>query len=258
MTAADPAIDFIVAGVQKGGTTALYAYLNEHPGIGMARIKEAHFFDDETGRIDWADPDYGAYHALFDRGGPEGRRYGEATPIYVYWPNALERILRYNPRIRLILLFRDPVERAYSHWQMEYARGAEREPFAFCIREGRARVGSDPAAPGFHRVFSYVERGFYGSQLRRLFSLFPREQVLVLSSEDLRREPDAVLRRVCRFLEVAEPAGRVEARAVHVARAFDYGAGMSRADEALLRGLYGEEMELFRALSGLSVPGWSA
>ena len=171
-------ISFLVAGVQKGGTTALFHYLDDLPGVQMAPAKEVHFFDDETG-VDWARPDYARLHAAFP--GADGRPRGEATPIYVYWPNCLERIARYNPAMRLILLFRDPVERAWSQWKMEYARGWETEPFAWCVRQGRARVDS-PEAPGFHRVFSYVERGFYGAQLARVFQLFPREQVLALRS----------------------------------------------------------------------------
>src|SRR5688500_16151686 len=97
-------IDFIVAGVQKAGTTALYDYLSEDPAIGLSRVKEVHFFDDES--RNWAAADYGPYHAQFDWERPAIR--GEATPIYAYWPDALERIARYNPAMRLVLLLRDP------------------------------------------------------------------------------------------------------------------------------------------------------
>ena len=86
-------VAFIVAGVQKGGTTALFDYLGEEPALSLAREKEVHFFDDED--QDWAAPDYGAYHAHF--AAPDGRQRGEATPIYLYWPGSLERIAAYNP-----------------------------------------------------------------------------------------------------------------------------------------------------------------
>jgi hypothetical protein len=95
--------------------------------------------------------------------------------------NSLERIAAYNPRMRLILIFRDPIERAWSHWKMEYARGAETESFAWSIRDGRSRVDAGSVRAGLHRVYSYVERGFYGAQVERLLALFPREQVLFLS-----------------------------------------------------------------------------
>ena len=134
---------------------------------------------------------------------PTGRPCGEATPIYAYWRQAPERIRTYNPAMRLILTLRDPVERAWSHWRMEVARGAEMRPFAWCIREGRARVAAAPA--GQHRVFSYVERGFYADQLERLFQLFPPTQVLVLRSDVLKADPGEALNQVRRFLGL--PAG---------------------------------------------------
>lgn len=88
---------------------------------------------------------------------------------------------------------------------MEYARAWEREPFAWCIREGRARVDC-PEAPGFHRIYSYVERGFYAAQLDRLFAIFPREQVMLIGSERLEAEPNAVLAEICDFMGAAHPA----------------------------------------------------
>ena len=113
-------VSFLIAGVQKGGTTALDAYLRDHPDVQMASMKEAHFFDDEG--QDWAQPDYARYHALF---ADDGRLRGEATPIYVYWPNSLERIARYRQDMRLILLFRDPVAKP------DWVRPRRHEPISF-------------------------------------------------------------------------------------------------------------------------------
>lgn len=248
-------VGFLVAGVQKGGTTALFDYLVEHPGLSLPTIKEAHFFDDEAG-VDWSRPDYGPYEALFSDDPLGDRLRGEATPIYLYWPNSLERIAAYNPKMRLVLIFRDPIERAWSHWKMEYARGAETEPFAWCIREGRARVASDPSAPGFHRVYSYVERGFYGAQLGRLLSIFPREQLLFLRSDDLRAEPERILRTVCDFLN-APPFGRIEAKESHVAKTIDYGVGITEEDRSYLKSVFEKDQIIFTQLSGLSFPVFS-
>ena len=246
-------VGFLVAGVQKGGTTALFDYLVEHPGLSLPAIKEAHFFDDETG-VDWSRPDYAQYEALFSDDPRRGRLRGEATPIYLYWPNSLERIAAYNPGMRLVLIFRDPIERALSHWKMEYARGAETRPFAWCVREeGRARVATDPRAPGFHRVYSYVERGFYGAQLGRLLSIFPREQLLFLRSDDLRAEPERILRTVCDFLN-APPFERVEAKESHAAKNIDYGIGITQEDRAYLKSVFEDDQIIFTQLSGLSFP----
>lgn len=247
MTEADR-ISFLVAGVQKGGTTALFDHLSEHPDLCLPACKEAHFFDDETG-VDWAAPDYGPYHALFTGCRP-GRLRGEATPIYLYWPASLERIAAYNPRMRLILVFRDPVERAWSHWRMETARGAETLSFSACLREGRARVAAAPG--GAHRVHSYVERGFYGAQLTRLFALFPRDQVLILRSDDLKAEPERNLRQVCDFLHAA-PLVRVRPRLSHVGVVTAQTQTISDDDRTLLNRLYAEDQKLFTELTGISV-----
>ena len=106
-----PRVDFLIAGVQKGGTFSLYRLLERHPEISLSKSKEVHFFDDE-GSIGLA-PRYGQYHRNFPRW-RQGQVRGEATPIYIYWPEALERIRAYNPDIKLILLLRDPIERTYS------------------------------------------------------------------------------------------------------------------------------------------------
>jgi hypothetical protein len=112
---------FLIAGVQKGGTTALFDYLRDHPQLNLAPEKEVHFFDDEA--QDWSAPDYDAFHARFAPAGP-GRISGEATPIYTYWPDSLERIRAYNPEMKLILLFRDPIARAWLSVADGVTRGA--------------------------------------------------------------------------------------------------------------------------------------
>jgi hypothetical protein len=246
-------VSFLVAGVQKGGTSALFEYLRALPAIQMPAVKEAHFFDDEE-TVDWTAPDYGPYHALFEQ---DGRLNGEATPIYLYWPNSLERIARYNPGMKIILLFRDPIQRAWSHWKMEYAKRKETHPFAWCIREGRARLlDGDPAAPGHHRVFSYVERGFYGQQVERLFQLFPPDQCLLLRSEELNRDPTDCIGRILSFLELP-PAGEIAPRTVHPARAAAYPSRLSDEDRRLLKELYTPDLQRFEQITGLDTSFWT-
>ena len=239
-----PRIDFIVVGAQKAGTTALHEYLASDPNYAVSKTKELHFFDDET--CDWSAPDYARYHAQFDWDRPA--IWGETTPIYLYWPQSLERIAAYRPDIRLVAMLRDPVERAWSHWKMERSRGVETGDFSWCIREGRRRLfASEPW--GVHREFSYVERGFYGEQMARLFDIFPREQVLVLTADALRTEPGPTLDRLNAFLG-APPRGQVEHRAVHVGEATD--AKLSPADVAYLREVYARDQELLKALTGVT------
>ena len=237
-----PRVTFLIAGVQKGGTTALFDYLGDYGDIALSDAKELHFFDDES--RDWAAPDYAAYEARFPD--PAGRPCGEATPIYSYWPGALARIAAYNPAIKLILMLRDPVARAWSHWRMETARGAEAQPFDWCIRQGRQRL-FDTEPWGHHRAFSYVERGFYGEQLDRVFGLFPREQVLILKSEALRADPAITLGEVRRFLGLA-PKPAPAPREVHLGTT---GGGLSEADAAFLRQVYATDAARLADLTGV-------
>jgi hypothetical protein len=240
-------VDFVVVGAQKAGTTALFDHLSDDPRLNLSTVKETHFFDDES--VDWARPDYGAYHAHFDLTRPG--LMGEATPIYIFWPDSLERLAAYNPGARLILMLRDPVKRAFSHWQMEYARGVETLPFAKAIREGRSRLdGKAPNHPD-RRVFTYVERGFYGEQVAHLLSLFPRDQLLVLRADDLRRDPTGTLRATYGFLGMDAPSGLVAPREVHVARAFDYGSTLTDDDAAYLSALYAADQDRLEVLAGV-------
>ena len=249
MTAAAPRLGFLVAGVQKAGTSALHAYLGEVPGLQLPATKELHLFDDETG-VDWSAPDYAPLHAHY---ADDGRLRGEATPITLYWPGALERVRAYNPDMRLVLMFRDPVERAFSQWRMEWARGTEALPFAAAIREGRARMAASRPTPGFDRVASYVERGFYGRQLARAIRLFGRERLLCLPHDALERDPDGVVAEICRFLEVGPPTVPLRPRRVRAAPAAAYPSTLEDADRGWLNRCFRAELARFADL--VDAPG---
>lgn len=194
----EPRVDFVVAGTQKGGTRALKHALSSHPALCLSTSPEVHFFDDEP-RFQTGSPDYAAYHSSFDMG-PGHLLAGDVTPIYMYWRDAPGRIWRYNPAIKVIVSLRNPIERAFSHWNMERSRACDPVPFGEAIRQERTRCRE--ALPLQHRVFSYVDRGFYTEQLRRIWSFFSPDQVLVLRNEELRLEPQRTLDRVFRFLGV--------------------------------------------------------
>ena len=242
---ASPLVNFLIAGVQKGGTTALFDYLRDYPDIALPDFKELHFFDDE--RRDWAQPDYADYHARFPA--PAGRPCGEATPIYTYWPNSLARIAAYNPAMKLIVVLRDPVQRAWSHWRMEYARGVETHPFAWCIREGRQRL-FDAEPWGHHREYSYVERGFYGEQFTNIYSHFQRSQVLVLTSDQLRSSHASTLGEVRRFLDL-KPVPAPAPREVHVGRDMEYPSELACDDVEFLRQVYAADAARLATLTGI-------
>lgn len=251
MTTAPFRLGAVVGGVQKGGTTSLFGYMRGHPGLLAPSRKEVHWFDDET--IDWSAPDMGVLEGFFPAK-PAGRMPFDVTPIYLFWPPSLERIRAHNPHARLIFIFRDPIERAWSHWRMERRRNAEDLPFHAAIRQGRRRLeGIDPLAHAW-RVYSYVERGFYARQLCRLFEMFPRDQVLLLRSDDLRRDHRAVLARIAAFLGI-DPFPDMPARRDHEAP--DDDARLGEEDVAYLRALYRDDVLDFSRISGLRVDDWT-
>ena len=247
--AAGPMASFLIAGVQKGGTNAIFHYLRQHPRIHMPERKELHFFDDE--QLDWSRPSYERYDAEF-AGADLALVRGEATPIYIYWRPAAERIHDYNPRLKLIVALRDPAARAYSHWRMEHARGWDPLTFARAIREGRARVVSKGEIPGQHRVFSYVERSFYAVQIERLLALFPRERIFFLTRADLLERRTATLDAICRFLDVP----KWTAPPAHELVYSHAGAGVeppSPEDMQYLRDLFRDDLTATESLIGRKI-----
>ncbi|HUD90833.1 sulfotransferase [Sphingobium sp.] len=241
-------IDCFVVGVQKAGTTSLFEMLGRNPDLAAPSRKELHFFDDE--RRDWGTPSYGDLDRYY-AGSGDGLRF-EVTPIYCFWPQSMERLKRYNPDARLILLFRDPFERAWSHWCMQYARGRETLPFADAIREEQERLVGLPLGSRDRRYFSYVGRGRYGSQLRRVQSLFPVDQLLLLTAEDLAREQDAVLERISGFLNIARFPSIPAVRA-HQRPAVAYPSAPGEADRTFVHAQLKDEMELLARLTGSQI-----
>jgi hypothetical protein len=195
-------VNFFIVGVQKGGTSALDAYLGSSQHVQMANVKETHFFDNDN--IDWSRPDYRPLLNRFSWTATAPACRGEATPIYSYWPNALERLQRHNPRARLIVCLRQPAYRAHSHWRMERQRGWEPLSFEQAISDiGRRRVRE--SEDRYYRLFSYVERGFYSRQISRIQRLFPPDQLLFLRTDELWHDPMRVMYRVHAFLGVPPP-----------------------------------------------------
>jgi hypothetical protein len=202
-------VDFLICGTQRGGTTALFNSFREHPEICWAMRKEVHFFDSERDFRD-KEPGYSKYHSFFNPQ-PSHKMLGEATPIYMYWYDAPKRIWQYNPNMKLIIILRNPIDRAYSHWNVTRHRDPK-VTFWDAIHNEPERCRS--ALPLQHRYFSYVDRGFYVQQLRRLWTYFDQKQTLIVRNEDLRSRREEVLEKICRFLgihafpEIAPPMPR--------------------------------------------------
>ena len=192
-------VDFFICGTQKGGTTALFQLLSSSERILPPNPKELHFFDDES--VDWRAPNYERLDAAFPFFDAQKLRF-DATPIYMFWPNAPERIHNYNSNAKLIIMLRQPAFRAYSQWCMEYSRGNEALSFRAAISAaGRARYRDSHG--DYHRVNSYIQRGNYADQMMRVYEHFPREQVLVLRTDELWLNPANTIRSLNVFLGIS-------------------------------------------------------
>ena len=206
--------DFVIVGAQKAGTTSVYAYLSAHPHVRPGLFKEAHFFDLRFERGE------GWYRSIFPLRAQLNRARaitGEASPYYLFHPLAAERAARVAPATRVIVLLRDPVDRAWSHYRHEVAAGREALGFLDAVRaepgrlagaEDAVRAGGPAELVEAHRRYSYVARGRYAEQLVRWFAVFPREQVLVLRAEDLFQEPARIWSEIQGFLGLPQAVHR--------------------------------------------------
>lgn len=223
-------VAFVVAGAQKCGTSLLRKYLAQHPGIGISRKREVHFFDEDAyfqnPSIDYAD-----YHAHY-RHCPSGACLGDVTPAYLFWQPAAARIRAYNPQMKTLVVLRNPVARAFSHWNMMRQKGLEPLDFKAALEAEPARAQA--ALPGQDKAFSYMARGHYAAQLRHWFSVFPRQQCHVLRMEDLAYRHQPTMAAVFDFLGL-DPDVAVQSRFANVR---PYEVALQPAQRQYLQQLY--------------------
>jgi sulfotransferase family protein len=206
---------FIIVGAARCGTSSMFEVLRQHPAVFSAILprKEVHYFDYKyQHRLSW----YQCHFPLRPRAELAAHGAGvapvafEASPSYMHHPLAPARIHRDLPGVRLVVMLRDPVERAYSAHVMSVGRGYETEPFerALELEDSRLageaeRLATDPAYVSYnHRYYSYRARGHYAEQLERLEQLFGRDRIHVIDSGDFFAGPEPVYHRLLDFLEL--------------------------------------------------------
>jgi hypothetical protein len=248
-------IDFIVVGAQKSGTSALHAFLSAHPDISMPASKEMHFFN-RTSNADfrlpiWSDRKRKLYHRKFPHFPDPSFVYGEATPHYMTWNVALDRIHDYNPEVRILALLRHPVDRAFSHWNMERQRGLVGASFDDAVLrelDSTKRVGER-----LDKVHSFLRRGFYVPQIHALWQRFGAERVLFVKHRDLLENHGDTLAQIHGFLGVApheEPARNVHSRT--------YENRMSAETRARLLNLYADDVKEVERTLGWDCDDWKS
>lgn len=196
--------DFIIIGAQKCGTTSLFHYLSQHPDINLPDEKEIHFFDKFYHRgINW-------YLEQFPA---DGMLTGEATPYYIYHPHVAERIAAHCPDVKLILMLRNPADRAYSNFFMEKQRKQEplstfeeaidAEPQRILLEKKILEKNPDHSCISYQR-YSYLERGRYYYQIKKWLNYFLLKEFLFIKSEDFFNETERVMRSVFDFLRIRD------------------------------------------------------
>lgn len=208
--------DFLIIGAQKAGTSSLFKYLIRQGNYLRPLLKDIYYFDNNYDKgLDW----YRSFYPTIARktareremGGPV--RTGEGATYYLLHPLAPQRVRETFPDIKLIVLLRDPVERALSHFFHNKREGSENESSpeaAFRLEAERLdgeeeRLRSDPSYRSHaFQTYSYLARGRYIEQLERWLAVFPRDQLYIVCSEHFYRDTDTIFKEVCSFLEIPE------------------------------------------------------
>lgn len=205
--------DFIVIGGQKCGTTSLYHYLMAHPYIISPTIKQIHFFDNNFDKgLTWYRTHFPSYFYKYYL----QQKYqkpiitGEATPYYIFHPVAPKRISQFVPNAKFILLIRNPIDRTYSHYHHELRKGTEKLSFEEVIAreperlagEREKMIADESYYSANHQRYSYLTRSIYVDQINEWFKYFPREQILIIKSEDMHTNLNGTVNQILDFLNV--------------------------------------------------------
>lgn len=199
--------DFLIIGAQKCGTTSLFYYLSQHPDLSLPNVKEIHFFDlNYENGWEW-------YQSFFSITKNTNRKLtGEASPYYFFHPLVPRRVFQHIPKVKLIVLLRDPIERAYSHYMhqiknIKYERITNFE-VAISLENMRIENQAEKLISGELKHsenlqhFSYLNRGLYYKQLERWLHYFPLSQFCFIKSELFFKQPKIELKKIYDFLEI--------------------------------------------------------
>ncbi len=206
--------NFLVVGASKAGTTSVYQALRQHPDIFLSKPKEPHYFSFSGGLPEAAGPEDGrfrrqvitdpkAYMDLFRGAGAAAAR-GECSVSYLFLPQAATAIHRAIPDCRIIILLRNPVDRAWSQYRQNVMNSREPLPFGEALAAEDRRL-----ADGWRWIFAYRQAGLYSGQVERYLDLFGPQQVRSYLFDDLATAPLDLLADMYRFLGV-DPGFRPE------------------------------------------------
>lgn len=202
---------FVIIGTQRGGTTSLYNYLTEHPQIARMKRREVHYFTLHFSKgMSWYRKQFpSAARERLKRLSMRELITCEATPYYLFHPLVPARLHAALPNTKLIVLLRNPIDRAFSHYHLVRKKNQETLSFAEALEAESARLAGEEdrmrADPDYysldHHQHAYLARGHYAEQLQRWFDVFPREQMHIIKSEELYADPRSVVKGALRFVK---------------------------------------------------------
>jgi Sulfotransferase domain len=196
--------NFFIVGAPKCGTTALYEYLRPHPNVFMSPVKEPHFFATDLGEYPFVRT-WEEYTALFQESTDRHLAVGEASVYYLRSSVAIQKIHQFNPEARIIAMFRNPVDMVYSlHSQLLYWSHEVETDFETAWRlQSRRRQGLDlPSRSKGAFLVQYEDVGRFGTQVERLLSVFPPNQVKLILYDDFTRSPQRIYDETIEFLRI--------------------------------------------------------
>ena len=199
----------------KAGTTSLYDFIIKHPTIVPASRKELHYFSCYYKYGDlWYRSNFPTKASKYHFYKKTGQKLlsGEATPGYLFFPVSPVRMKKILPNVKLIVILRNPVDRAYSHYHYTIRNRKFHEPLSFekaielekqRAREREQLINDPNFVPSYGKNAAYLARGVYVDQLKNWFQYYDKKQFLILTAEDLRKDPQRTLDQVFDFLEVS-------------------------------------------------------
>lgn len=189
-------LDFVVAGAQKSGTTTIFNVLRRHEGLWLHPAKEAPFFQHDRTEAE-------VEHFMAEQygGAPRDRLLGKVTPQYMADPGAIPRLVGFFPGVKVIVILREPVSRAYSQYRMVKDRGREHREFEAAVIDNLEHPGPARVVDGTE-IPSYVYGSEYGRVLESWDGTLERDRLLVVFTADLERSPETVYGAIYDFLGV--------------------------------------------------------
>jgi len=190
-------VNTFIVGAPKAGTTSLHHYLSQHTNVSMSSVKEPNFFSSKEVESLFYNSkcvdDSNDYHKLFSKEKKQIR--GEASVSYLFYENVPKRIHNYNSEAKIIIMLREPIERAFSHYLMDCRLG-------FCSEKLEDIIANPQSFPQYFQ--QYLELGNYYSQLKRYQDIFGKEKLLIIFYDDFKTDTKKVMKSVFSFLQIEQ------------------------------------------------------